>query len=292
MAADNEVEKRIAIANEAAEKFKKARELTKSKDFETALEYYLFAFDNGHLVDGWGGVRLSYIPGEIAELGKQFPPALVALRLRRDERATIIKTGTCDTRTIHELISLNRYLNEDEYAQQLLSEIETIPDYSSKLLQYLQEKTLEIRQEKLKEEKKYDELKPLLAKAGRSAFMSMGDYEGEMLFAESEEDQKRNKRYRDYTRQTAAEAFELACGLRNLKIANLISERLLKIMPEIETYRILILSALKADSTDEASRLLALCEEQEELTKTLKDSLLGESPELEKALIRLFLSSA
>ncbi|MCW5824602.1 MAG: hypothetical protein KIT34_17515 [Cyanobacteria bacterium TGS_CYA1] len=236
MVANNEIENRIAIANEADEKFTKARELVaKSKDFEKALEYYLFAFDNGHLVSGWGGVRLSYIPAEIARLGKKYPPALNALRQRRDERAAAIKSGNCDSSTIHELISLNRYLDEDEQAQLLLTEIENIPGYSSELLQDLQEHTLEIRQKKLKQEKKYSELKPLLAKTGRSAFMSMGEYEGELLFAENEEDKLRNERYGDYARRTAAEAFELACGLRDYEKSTLISDRLLHIMPETKT---------------------------------------------------------
>lgn len=48
--------------NQAELMFKQARELAKTDDHAGALEAYLFAFDNGKAVYGWGGVRLSYIP--------------------------------------------------------------------------------------------------------------------------------------------------------------------------------------------------------------------------------------
>jgi len=269
MSKKHDIDERIAIAKEARMRFERGQKLAMSKDFKPALEDLLFAFDNGHLVDGWGGVRLSFVPGAIARLGKDFPPALSALRLRRDERGLLLETGQCDGKTLAEWLSLNRYLEEEHKATQLLVQVESSKNFPTDLLSSLRKEVLEIEQDRFVKEKNFEALKPLLNQYGRSSFMQMGDYEGEMLFADDKNNLELIKRYKKYTLKEAVGAFELACQIEEFSKARAISNRLLQIMPETETYKLLIASALKANYIDEASRIFKLCDEKSAVEKSM-----------------------
>ena len=84
---------------------------------EEALKELLWCFDEG---DKGGpaffGVRLSFLLSRIAELGKQYPPALQALRERRDAaevRAAETKGTLGYTLALMDFAALNHSLNDD-----------------------------------------------------------------------------------------------------------------------------------------------------------------------------------
>jgi hypothetical protein len=95
-------------------RFDRARQLARQRKYEEALREYLFVFDNSRDVSGYGGVRLSYVPMEIAEIGRAYRPAILALQERRNEREKRILAGRGEFDDIHELTSLNEYLKASE----------------------------------------------------------------------------------------------------------------------------------------------------------------------------------
>ncbi|HPF37670.1 MAG TPA: thioredoxin family protein [Phycisphaerae bacterium] len=62
-----------------------AQKLVDLGEYQKALEHYLWCFDHGeqHSI-GYGGVRVSFLLGYIKDLGERYPPAIAALRKRRD----------------------------------------------------------------------------------------------------------------------------------------------------------------------------------------------------------------
>ncbi len=76
---------RAAGENNPMARMDYARRLVQMGKHKEALVEFLWCFDEGnkHHI-GFGGVRLSFLLSDIARLGRKYPPALDALRLRRD----------------------------------------------------------------------------------------------------------------------------------------------------------------------------------------------------------------
>src|SRR5690606_19501441 len=51
------------------------KEAMKAGRYAEALEHYLWCFDEGEQSPGFGGVRLSFLLGDLKELGEVYPPA-------------------------------------------------------------------------------------------------------------------------------------------------------------------------------------------------------------------------
>lgn len=77
-------------------RYKHAQELAKTGNHEEALKEFLWCYDEGMpLIASYGGVRYSFLLQMIAKLGETYPPALAAMRERRDQaeqRTEIVKT--------------------------------------------------------------------------------------------------------------------------------------------------------------------------------------------------------
>ncbi|HEU4768420.1 MAG TPA: hypothetical protein VFS77_13645 [Pyrinomonadaceae bacterium] len=89
----------------------------------------MFVFDNSRHVAAYGGVRLSYVPSEIAQMGQAYPAAIQALQSRRDENEKQVLAAKGDFDVIHKLTSLNEYLNQPERNIALLDK--ALPQKSS-----------------------------------------------------------------------------------------------------------------------------------------------------------------
>jgi thiol-disulfide isomerase/thioredoxin len=114
------VRAREAVASAASDhdraqaRFNLGRILARAGNDEEALAEFLWCFDSGmKQSSGFQGVRLSYLLSEIAHLGRHFPPALAALRERRDKALANAKAPDADFGTLMDLAALNRTLKED-----------------------------------------------------------------------------------------------------------------------------------------------------------------------------------
>jgi RNA polymerase sigma factor (sigma-70 family) len=105
-----------AITRDMVEaRLKKAQELAKSGNHAAALEEYLWCYDTGmRQVDGYFLIRYSSLLGEIAALGKSYPPALDALRVRRDAAEQRLAASGTDMAAGKDFGSINRVLGENE----------------------------------------------------------------------------------------------------------------------------------------------------------------------------------
>ncbi len=92
-------------------RFELGRQLAQKGDDAGALTEFLWCFDVGmKQAPSYGGVRVSFLLGDIANLGAAYPPALEALRTRRDGDRDLIAT---DRAAALEFGAINHYLGED-----------------------------------------------------------------------------------------------------------------------------------------------------------------------------------
>ncbi len=87
--------------------------LTREGKHEEALGHYLWCFDHGNEHAGYGGVRLSFLLSKIGALGRNYPPALAALRERRDKATDAVVSGKGTFEQAMELNAINRQLGEN-----------------------------------------------------------------------------------------------------------------------------------------------------------------------------------
>ena len=66
-------------------RFRRAQELARNGNWEAALPEFLWCYDEGMVrISSFGPVRSSFLLGEIGRMAKVYPPAMAALRERRD----------------------------------------------------------------------------------------------------------------------------------------------------------------------------------------------------------------
>jgi RNA polymerase sigma factor (sigma-70 family) len=95
-------------------RYKRAQNLAKTGQHESALQDYLWCFDTGmKQVSGFTGVRLSYLLSAVADLGKNYPPALTALQQRRGTAAKRFEASRTDSDALMDLGAINHALGED-----------------------------------------------------------------------------------------------------------------------------------------------------------------------------------
>jgi hypothetical protein len=88
-----------------------AKGKVQARDDAGALAEFLWCFDTGmKRSPSYFGVRLSFLLGEIQRLGQGYPPALEALRQRRDDAEKALESSV---EAIPDYVSLNRVLKEE-----------------------------------------------------------------------------------------------------------------------------------------------------------------------------------
>ena len=79
----------------------KAKALAKAGQYAEALKEYLWCYDTGMTGLNYVGLRTESLPRELAELGRNYPPALRALRERRDRAAAALKEDWSDQEALY-----------------------------------------------------------------------------------------------------------------------------------------------------------------------------------------------
>jgi len=95
-------------------RYKLARLLALDGKNQEALDEFLWCYDEGmKQAPGMHSVRNSFLLSDMANLGRDFPPALTALRERRDKALAAAQAPDASRDTLMDLASLNRTLKED-----------------------------------------------------------------------------------------------------------------------------------------------------------------------------------
>ncbi len=231
-----------------------ARSLASEKKFAEALKHYLFVFDNSRDVEGYGGVRLSYVPSEIAEIGQTYRPALEALQTRRDEREKLVLAAKADFSTIHELTSLNQYLDQPERNIALYDKLKTMgPAYAE-----VRDNTLMLVWEEMVAVKRYDELKNKIDELAKRVASQVAesainkDFPGEGVFASPE--------FQNYLRNSilldGGRVYETALAVGKTETANKLAKWMLTFSTDGEMFAQLINSAVAAKRNDVAAEMV------------------------------------
>lgn len=86
----------------------------KGKNAE-ALAEYLWCFDDGMKnIASYSGVRVSFLLNDVDHLAHRYPPALDALKARRDEALKALEASPSDFHAAQDYASLNHYLDDDK----------------------------------------------------------------------------------------------------------------------------------------------------------------------------------
>lgn len=213
-------------------------------------------------MSGWGGVRLSYIPAEIAELGNKYPPARAALLERRDAREELIRAGETDFSVVMEWTSLNCYLNDQERELVLLQEMTSNGTISDSV----KERIISENYERLLDEGRYDILAPFLNDFGRDFFHWEIEFESQRVFPRHIDNPNWNDdEMLEHSRQTVKKEglklFELALGCKSEPQADEVARRILKHCNDADGYIKLFQAATRAKSKKKARAILALAKE-------------------------------
>lgn len=95
-------------------RYRRAQELAKTGDPAEALKELLWCFDEGMVgVASYGGVRRSFLLSVIGKLGEKHPPALQALRTRRDQAQRRLMISETDYDAVADFGAINRVLKDD-----------------------------------------------------------------------------------------------------------------------------------------------------------------------------------
>lgn len=242
--------------------FALARSLAQEKKFEQALKEYLFVFDNSRDVAGYGGVRLSYVPSEIAGIGRTYRPAILALQSRRDEREKRVLAGKADFDLIHELTSLNEHLGEPERNVALFDKLKTMGSAYSEV----REDMLRLIWEQLAAVKRYDDLKDKIDELAKQVASQIAesainnDFPDNSVLSSTE--------YQGYLRRSIIEdggkVYETLLAVGKAEKADKLAKWMLTFSSDGEMYAQLINSAINVNRTDIAADLI------ERATKTLR----------------------
>ena len=255
-------ERQKVTKEELDRRFALARSLVEERSFEKALEEYLFVFDNSRDVSSYGGVRLSYVPGEIAALGRVYRPALLALQTRRDERERTVLAGKADFDVIHELTSLNEYLGKPERDVVLFDKLKTMgPAYSE-----VRDDLLMLIWQQFVETKRYGELKDKIDELARRVVNQIAESAINNDFPDT--GVLSSPAYQNYLRHSVTEdgggVYETLLALGRPEKADKLAKWMLTFSSDGEMYAQLIDRAINAGRTDVAANLI------ERANKTLK----------------------
>ena len=247
---------------ELDKRFALARSLAQAGKYEQALREYLFVFDNGRGVSGYGGVRLSYVPSEIAAIGRAYRPALVALRSRRDEREQLVLTGKGDFDVIHELTSLNEYLDAPERNVALFDKLKTMGSSYAKV----REDLLTLIWTQLAEAKRYEDLKDKVDELAQHVARQIAESAINSDFPDN--GGLSSPEYQGYLRQSVisdgSRVYETLLELGKTEKADKLAKWMLTFATDGEMYAQLINSAINVNRADVADDLI------ERANKTLK----------------------
>jgi hypothetical protein len=230
-----------------------ARSLAGGKKFEEALKEYLLVFDNSRDVPAWGGVRLSYVPSEIAAMGVSYRPAILALQSRRDEREKLVLAAKADFDVIHELTSLNEHLNEPERSIALFDKLKPMgPAYAE-----VRKVFLLLIWEQLVVVKRYNDLKDDIDDLAKQIAQQISEAAINNDFPTGSVTD--SPMYQSYLRTSiigdGGRVFETLLALGKAEKANKLAKWMLTFSSDGEMYAQLINNAINANRTDIASDL-------------------------------------
>lgn len=251
--------------------------LVQKGSYAEALEEYLWCFDHGNENSaGFYGVRLSFLLGKIVRLGKEYPPALDALRQRRDDAAEAVRQagggkkappkkssfwnkmtgGTRDPvfEKAHDFSAINRELGERANTLALYDELRVKKKANEQVLDLLFKEVMD----ELLKARRYEDVvkgaKDVKARINQDieTFKMMEKQFKAMKLGDDIIDSQR----RDVV-AGAVKFYEAYLGAKKVDQANDVADQVLKFDASADTFESLVRAALRAKAKREAAPLVA-----------------------------------
>ncbi len=232
----------------------RANELARAQRHEEALEEYLWCFEAGRTWPGYGGVRLSYLLGEIVRLGAEHPPAVAALVELGEAATKRLREGKGDgLDAARELSSINSKLDRSSQTLALYDELRAVEETQPAVLGVLFDEVFDV----LLEKKRYADV---LEAAGDvfHRFQSKVDLYESMVRTYADEDPELSpvEYMKRFAVTEGAKLYEALLGVRDAETAAELAERILELDASTGTFRELVARAAAVENYETARRLL------------------------------------
>jgi len=220
-----------------------------------ALDEYLWCFDKGAEADpAFVGVRASYLLEDIVALGRQYPPALDALRQRRDAAERLLLKGTEDWSTVADFGALNRELGEEQRTLAVFDTLGSTGEGAARTRHYLFSFVFDA----LLSAKRYADIGAFGIDLPASVDEEIANFaEMKEAFAGRPEGADILASLKGFHVRSAAKYYEVLIGLGKLDLAASAEKKLVAFDTSGATYAVLVESAARAGKPDVAKALVA-----------------------------------
>ena len=258
--------------NDPMQRVQYARALQQKGKLKEALDEYLWCFDHGreHSM-GFAGVRLSFLLSDISQLGRSYPPALDALRERRDtaEKAVLnpkrkkSKTGFMGmfpggdgpTEFAMDLAALNRTLGENERTLAVFDKLAGQKDAETMRRIMLRDVI-----DELLAAKRYDDILSAIGDATSEVDRQIRSAEASLAYLKTTQrpaGEDFTSIHKSFTVKECGKYYEAALGAKKPKQAATVADRILKFDESEATFVLLAQHALDTDDLAAARTIVA-----------------------------------
>jgi thioredoxin-related protein len=244
-----------------------AQTLAQKGLYKEALDEYLWCYDHGlEHEPAFAGVRLSFLLSDISRLGKNYQPAIEALKQRRDNAAKQILEGSAEFSHILDLTGLNRSLKEEGQNLAVFDKLKA----KGKEAEALRPMMANLISDQLLAERRYADIVEGIAPLSKIN-MEIKTYEKqqERISKEQSTVPEAQQQFLNYlkvqTSKNGAKQYEALLGLKRKEEAAKVAERLIEFDASGATFVTLIKCAARVQD-EEAIRILT-----EQGLKTVKE---------------------
>lgn len=226
-------------------------ELARAGKHSQALAEYLWCFDHGLKYNrAYYNVRLSSLLSGIGQLGRDYAPALDALRKRRATAAQALLSGEGSFSHALDMSAINRELGQNERTLRIYDELHAAGKLNDDLRRAMFGGVLD----PLLEAKRYQDIIDAVGEVGPVVDQRIARYQLAAAFSKKDQADALD-RQRHATVQECAKYYEALLGTGQTDQAAKLAERLTEFDATGETFAGLITHAIHAGAPDAARRL-------------------------------------
>lgn len=260
-------EKMATAKNDPGLRMEYAEALANKGQYQEALDEYLWCFDHGLEHDqSFAGVRASFLLSSIKSLGNAYPPALDALKERRDRAEQAIFSNAAVTRAnMLDLSSLNRVLGDNART------VTAFDKLTGGEAERLKKDMVDIILDQLLAAKRYQDIINYSSDVKAKVDRLVRNHES--LKGNDSVNEEMMASLKSFTVRKASSYYEALLGVGKAEEAGTLLEQLLNFDASAQTYVLLIKRASVAGARETASALGAralksLPEKDHELIRT------------------------
>jgi hypothetical protein len=233
-------EQRLALEQNAQSNMQVARRLLNDKNYKEAFKQFKHALVTAE------GTDIFPRSAEMAELARNYRPALAALKRWRIQKERLILAQTADSKVISQWETLNDCLNEKDRSLTVFRKLQAA-GADEDLLNSFYWKLWR----RLVKEKGYEDLRPFFNTLGWLTLSHVSDHHAEKWFP------SKGSYVRTHEKiiKDGALVYETAIALQKYDSAKVIVDKLLSVEDTDATYAALITAARRARARDEAKAL-------------------------------------